>query len=148
MGVRDLMAKIRKRTWTNSKGEQTAWIADYFDQDGKRHIKTLVSMMTRFPVAAIAFLLIGAPYATAVAQSPRNTLMPETIAACREQALSQPQLMALMALDGVSITEVCECQASLFISKLDETWVRRRACSLARTLPFSAADRRRSRPAT
>jgi integrase len=34
------MAKVRKRTWTNSKGEQTAWIADYFDQDGKRHIKT------------------------------------------------------------------------------------------------------------
>jgi integrase len=34
------MAKVRKRTWTNSKGEQTAWIADYFDQGGKRHIKT------------------------------------------------------------------------------------------------------------
>ena len=34
------MAKVRKRTWTNSKGEQTAWIADYFDQAGKRHIKT------------------------------------------------------------------------------------------------------------
>jgi integrase len=34
------MAKVRKRTWQNSKGEQTAWIADYFDQDGKRHIKT------------------------------------------------------------------------------------------------------------
>jgi integrase len=35
-----VMAKVRKRTWTNSKGEQTAWIADYFDQAGKRHIKT------------------------------------------------------------------------------------------------------------
>jgi hypothetical protein len=34
------MAKVRKRTWTNKKGEQTAWIADYFDQNGKRHIKT------------------------------------------------------------------------------------------------------------
>ena len=34
------MAKVRKRTWSNSKGEQTAWIADYFDQDGRRHIKT------------------------------------------------------------------------------------------------------------
>jgi len=47
-------------------------------------------MTTRFlivPVAAIAFLLIGAPYAAAVAQSPRSALMPETIAACREQAL-------------------------------------------------------------
>jgi integrase len=34
------MAKVRKRTWTNKAGEHTAWIADYFDQDGKRHIKT------------------------------------------------------------------------------------------------------------
>ncbi|HEY3909266.1 MAG TPA: tyrosine-type recombinase/integrase [Stellaceae bacterium] len=34
------MANVRKRTWTNAKGEQTAWIADYFDQAGKRHIKT------------------------------------------------------------------------------------------------------------
>jgi integrase len=34
------MASIRKRNWTNAKGEQTAWVADYFDQAGKRHIKT------------------------------------------------------------------------------------------------------------
>jgi integrase len=34
------MASVRKRTWRNTKGEHTAWIADYFDQDGKRHIKT------------------------------------------------------------------------------------------------------------
>src|SRR6516165_10186682 len=34
------MAKVRKRTWTNGKGEHTAWVADYFDQAGKRHIKT------------------------------------------------------------------------------------------------------------
>jgi integrase len=34
------MASIRKRTWRNKDGEQTAWVADYFDQGGKRHIKT------------------------------------------------------------------------------------------------------------
>lgn len=34
------MAKVRKRTWTNKGGEQTAFIADYVDQAGKRHIKT------------------------------------------------------------------------------------------------------------
>jgi integrase len=34
------MATVRKRKWTNKNGEQTAWIADYFDQQGKRHIKT------------------------------------------------------------------------------------------------------------
>jgi integrase len=37
---RKIMASIRKRTWTAKDGEKTAWIADYFDQSGKRHIKT------------------------------------------------------------------------------------------------------------
>jgi integrase len=41
------MAKVRKRTWTNKAGEQTAWIADYFSpgKDGKpeRHIKTFAT---------------------------------------------------------------------------------------------------------
>lgn len=32
---------IRKRQWTNGKGEQkTAWVVDYVDQTGKRRIKT------------------------------------------------------------------------------------------------------------
>jgi integrase len=34
------VASIRKRTWTSGGEEKTAWIADYFDQGGKRHIKT------------------------------------------------------------------------------------------------------------
>jgi integrase len=34
------MASIRKRTWQSGGEEKTAWIADYFDQAGKRHIKT------------------------------------------------------------------------------------------------------------
>jgi integrase len=34
------MASIRKRTWQSRDGEKTAWIADYFDQSGRRHIKT------------------------------------------------------------------------------------------------------------
>src|SRR5215471_9675657 len=34
------MATVRKRKWTNKEGEQVAWIADYFDQQGRRHIKT------------------------------------------------------------------------------------------------------------
>jgi integrase len=37
------MAKVRKRTWMSGKGERTAWIADYFDQAGKRHIKTFAT---------------------------------------------------------------------------------------------------------
>src|SRR6266404_1787654 len=34
------MATVRKRTWKSGEETKTAWIADYFDQDGKRHIKT------------------------------------------------------------------------------------------------------------
>ena len=32
---------VRKRAWTTSKGERKeAWIVDYADQDGDRHIET------------------------------------------------------------------------------------------------------------
>jgi integrase len=34
------MATVRKRTWKSGGETKTAWIADYFDQDAKRHIKT------------------------------------------------------------------------------------------------------------
>lgn len=35
------MASVRKRTWKAASGEaKTAWVADYFDQSGKRHLKT------------------------------------------------------------------------------------------------------------
>jgi integrase len=41
MGV--AVASIRKRTWKSGTEEKTAWIADYFDQGGKRHIKTFTT---------------------------------------------------------------------------------------------------------
>jgi integrase len=34
------MATVRKRTWKSAGEVKTAWIADYLDQEGKRHIKT------------------------------------------------------------------------------------------------------------
>ena len=34
------MASIRKRTWKSGGETKTAWIADYFDQERKRRIKT------------------------------------------------------------------------------------------------------------
>src|SRR5579872_6317241 len=37
------MASIRKRTWRSGGEDKTAWIADYFDQAGKRHIKTFAT---------------------------------------------------------------------------------------------------------
>jgi integrase len=31
---------VRKRTWTTSKGvDKEAWVVDYVDQAGKRHLK-------------------------------------------------------------------------------------------------------------
>lgn len=34
------MATIRKRTWDSGGETKTAWVADYFDQNRKRHLKT------------------------------------------------------------------------------------------------------------
>jgi integrase len=34
------MASVRKRAWNSGAEVKTAWVADYFDQNGKRHIKT------------------------------------------------------------------------------------------------------------
>jgi integrase len=34
------MATVRKRSWRSGSDLKTAWIADYFDQQGKRHLKT------------------------------------------------------------------------------------------------------------
>jgi integrase len=36
-------ASVRKRTWQTKDGPKTAWIADYFDQDGKRRQKTFTT---------------------------------------------------------------------------------------------------------
>jgi integrase len=35
------MASVRKRTWSSKGRERTAWVVDYFDQAGKRRLKTL-----------------------------------------------------------------------------------------------------------
>jgi integrase len=40
MRQNDPMASIRKRTWQSSGEERSAWIADYRDQAGRRHIKS------------------------------------------------------------------------------------------------------------
>jgi integrase len=34
------MATIRKRQWTSRGTQHSAWVVDYFDQGGKRHLKT------------------------------------------------------------------------------------------------------------
>jgi hypothetical protein len=34
---------IRKRTWQGGGGQRTAWVVDYVDQQGKRHLKTFAA---------------------------------------------------------------------------------------------------------
>lgn len=40
------MATVRKRSWSSGGEVRTAWVADYSDQDGKRHIKTFKTKKT------------------------------------------------------------------------------------------------------
>jgi integrase len=37
------MSSIRKRTWTANGVEKQAWLVDYFDQAGKRHVRTFAT---------------------------------------------------------------------------------------------------------
>jgi integrase len=37
------MATVRKRSWQSSGERKTAWVADYCDQGGKRHLKTFAT---------------------------------------------------------------------------------------------------------
>src|SRR3954453_14583304 len=39
-GAASKMASIRKRTWITGGKVKTAWVVDYFDQHGKRRLKT------------------------------------------------------------------------------------------------------------
>ena len=37
------MASVRKRTWTTGGKAKTAWVVDYFDQHGRRRLKTFAT---------------------------------------------------------------------------------------------------------
>jgi hypothetical protein len=37
------MAKVRRRSWKTGEAVKTAWVADYLDQAGKRHLKTFAT---------------------------------------------------------------------------------------------------------
>ena len=82
------MAKVRKRTWQNSKGEQTAWIADYFDQGGKRHIKTFETKRE-----ATAWLVTATGEVARGVHTPENASI--TVAEAAELWIGKGQLEAL-----------------------------------------------------
>jgi integrase len=61
---------VRKRAWTTSKGEQKeAWIVDYVDQAGKRHLKTFAKKKAVDSFAATAKVEVRAGVHTADSES-------------------------------------------------------------------------------
>ena len=57
---------VRKRAWTTSKGERKeAWVVDYVDQAGKRHLKTFSKKKAADNFAATANVEIRAGIHTA-----------------------------------------------------------------------------------
>jgi integrase len=61
---------VRKRAWTTSKGlEKEAWVVDYVDQAGKRHLKTFTKKKAADNYAATANVEIRAGIHTADSES-------------------------------------------------------------------------------
>ena len=92
------MAKVRKRTWTNSKGEQTAWIADYFDQAGKRHIKTFTRQGD-----AKAWLVTAQGEVARGVHTPENASI--TVAEAAELWIEKSKLEKLERVDAAAISQ-------------------------------------------
>ena len=64
------MASVRKRQWTSPKGEEkTAWVVDYFDQAGKRRLKTFAKKKDADAYQATATVEVRAGVHTADSQS-------------------------------------------------------------------------------
>ena len=94
------MAKVRKRTWTNKAGEQTAWVADYFDQNGKRHIKTFETKR-----AATAWLVTAQGEVVQRVHTPESSSI--TVAEAGELWIAQA------ATDGLEASTICQYRQHL-----------------------------------
>ncbi|MBV8890267.1 MAG: hypothetical protein JO305_11425 [Alphaproteobacteria bacterium] len=53
----------------------------------------------------------------------RTDLLPKVTRACTNWSMTNPQLMALLALNAVSLEDVCRCQAPVYISTLSDEQV-------------------------
>jgi integrase len=82
------MATVRKRTWNAGGEAKTAWVADYFDQDGKRRLKTLPTKK-----AADAWLVQARSQVAAGTHTPESTSI--TVAEAAAQWIKRGELEAL-----------------------------------------------------
>ena len=77
------MAKVKQREWTTKAGKtKTAWIADYFDGEGKRRLKTFATKK-----AADAWLVTARGEIAQGTHTPASTSM--TVAMAGEDWIAQ-----------------------------------------------------------
>ena len=101
---------VRKRTWKNSRGEKEAWIVDYRDQQGARHIHTFARKKNaddyhatvklnvrhgartariepRKPITGIAVCCARAAIGGHPAAAPSSSVMNSRLLVCREGSI-------------------------------------------------------------
>jgi hypothetical protein len=54
----------------------------------------------------------------------RNRLLSAIYGTCRDNLLSEPPVVASLAMSGATMNEVCDCAAPLFVSGLSDAQVR------------------------
>jgi integrase len=86
----NLMASVRKRNWKAHDEARTAWVADYFDQEGKRHIKTFTTKK-----AADAWLVQARHEVSQGVHTPASTSI--TVAEAAELWIAQAEIDGLEA---------------------------------------------------
>jgi integrase len=79
------MATVRKRTWKSGAETKTAWVADYFDQDGKRRLKTFATKK-----AADAWLVQARTQVAAGTHTPDSTSV--TVAEAAKKWIARSEL--------------------------------------------------------
>jgi integrase len=82
------MATVRKRTWSAGGDTKTAWVADYFDQDQKRRLKTFTTKK-----AADAWLVQARSQVAAGTHTPESTSI--TVAEAAAQWIKRGELEGL-----------------------------------------------------
>ena len=96
---------VRKRSWTTRKGEQkTAWIVDYRDQNGKRHIETFDRM--KDADAREATVRVNIRQGTHVA--PSETI---TVAAAAQQWLARVKAVRRNSTRSTCASTSCHASA-------------------------------------
>jgi integrase len=123
----EAMASIRKRRWRNASGEHTAYILDYTDRDGSRHIKTFelkrdaeaertritgeVAAGTQTPPSrSTTIVAAGADW---IAQAETDNLERATVRQYRQHLAHIDDLLGKKKLSDLTVAEVTKFRNAL-----------------------------------